>query len=363
MVWQKSIVLNFHSRSMNAVYVTVFAIALCLGSSNLLAAPQDKPVIVTLEIHPEKRGTLTSVQEWMQKLQKVGANRVTTALGGAASASVKENETDRAISIRVTGFLERGKLVLPGGKFTIREMGKIKNLISGFRKDGAEVTLSEKKAFGLTAKQLVWLHSQLNVKVKNPTKDRKLSDIIAELRKPLEQESQVPLVIDSSARRIIDTAKATEELQGLSTGTTLAAILRPHGMVLEPVHVKANQIELHIKTTQQSEEHWPVGWPLQDSPVRVEPKMFQKMPIKIKNFPLDKVMAAVQKRADVHFLYDQNSLARKGIEMNKIKVDLDERNAALAVVVSRLLGQTKPRMSSEMRMDENGKGFLWLSAR
>lgn len=323
---------------------------------------QDKPVLITLEIHPDKRGSLESIQEWMQRLQKVGATRVTTAMGGSASASVKEKENRNSISIRVTGFLDRGKLVLPGGKFSIREIGKIKTLIDGFRKDGAEVTLADKKAFGLTAKQLVWLHNQLTVKVEKPTKDRQLAEIIEELRKPLEQNSKIPIVIDRSARSLIQSnATATEELKGLSTGTSLAAMLRPHGLVVEPIHIKANQIELHIKSTRQSKEHWPVGWPLRDSPVRVEPKMFQSMPIKIKNFPLDKVMVAVQKRADVPFLFDQNSMAREGIELKQFKVDLNEKNAALAVVVRRLLSQTKPRMFSEMRMDESGKGFLWIS--
>ncbi|MEM7314918.1 MAG: hypothetical protein AAF497_17370 [Planctomycetota bacterium] len=80
---------------------------------------------------------------------------------------------------------------------------------------------------------------------------------------------------------------------------------------------------MHIKDSQSSKEHWPVGWPIRNAPVRVEPKMFEKMPIKIKNYPLDKVMAAVQKKADVPFLVDQNTLARKELDMAEIKVSLD----------------------------------------
>lgn len=326
-----------------------------------LALGQDKPVIVTLEIYPPSRGAVGSMQEWMQKLQSVGANRVTTAFGGPAKAGVNERESADAISIRVSGFIERGKLVLPGGKFSIGQIGKIKQLVAGFRKDGAEVTLADKKAFGLTAKQLVWLHNQLTVEVASATKDRKLADIIQELKKPLANNSEIPVTIDSSARQTTESATVNEELKGLSTGTALAAMLRPHGLVLEPVHLRGNKIELRIRDSRDSKEHWPVGWPLKNSPVNVEPKMFQKMPIRIKSFPLDKVMVAVQKRADVPFLYDQNSMARRGIEMSKIKVDLNEKNAALAVVVSRLLSQTKPRMAHEMRMDERGKGFLWIS--
>jgi hypothetical protein len=31
--------------------------------------------------------------------------------------------------------------------------------------------------------------------------------------------------------------------------------------------------------------------------------------------------------------------------------------------VSNLLKQTKPKMSYEIRLDENGKAFLWISVR
>lgn len=328
-------------------------------------ATQEKPTTITLEIAPDSRGALGSQQKWMQALQNVGATRVVSGLsGGTAQASIDEKENTRSISIRVTGFIEKGKLVLPGGKFSIRETKKIKALLDGFRKDGAEVTLSEKKAFGLTAKQLVWLHNQLTVKVEISTKGQELSKVINALATPVTENSQIKLVQDKMTRRVLAGAEiVNEELQGLSTGTALAAILRPAGLVLEPVHVKANEIELHIKDSRASDEHWPVGWPPKIPPVRAEPKLFTKMPIQIRNVPLDKVMTALQQKADVPFLYDQNTMAREGIEMDKTKVDLSEKNGTLAVVADRLLRQTRPRMSSEIRVDEAGKGFLWITVR
>lgn len=323
---------------------------------------QEKSTILILEITPDPRGALGSQQEWMSMLQTVGASRVTSGLGGAGEASIDEKESDRAITIRVKGYIDKGKLVLPGGKFTLRDAAKIKKLVEDFRVNGAEVALSEKKAFGLTAKQLVWLHGQLSVKVETETRGMKLGDVVKTLAKPVTSNSEIKFVYDELAQRVFRSeALITEELKGLSTGTALAAMLRPQGLVLEPVHIKANEIELHIKDSQSSEEHWPVGWPLTAPPIRVEPKMFEQMPINIKNFQMDKVMSVVQKRADVPFLYDQNAMAREGIDLTKTKVTLEEKSASLSVVVSRLLRQSKPRLAQEMRMDEAGKGFLWIS--
>lgn len=367
-------------KTVTMAWVAGWLLLSCLGPSNCLAqfslrnpnassrpalTTQEKPTTITLIIAPDSRGALGSQQKWMQALQNVGASRVTSGLGGgAAEASIDEKENTSSISIRVKGFIDKGKLVLPGGKFSIRETKKIKALLDGFRKDGAEVTLSEKKAFGLTAKQLVWLHNQLTVKVDISTKGQDLGKVINALTAPVTENSQIKFVQDKSARRALAGAElVNEELKGLSTGTALAAILRPVGLVLEPVHVRANEIELHIKDTRASDEHWPVGWPPKIPPVRAEPKLFTKMPIQIRNVPLDKVMAALQQKADVPFLYDQNTMAREGIEMDKTKVDLSEKNGALAVVADRLLRQTRPRMSSEIRVDEAGKGFLWITVR
>lgn len=325
---------------------------------------QEKKTIVVLEVSPDTQGAIGSQQEWMKKLQAAGADRVTSGLGGPSEASIDEKENASSITIRVKGYVSKGKLVLPGGRFSIRDTAKIKSLIAGFRKDGAEVTLSEKKAFGLTAKQLVWLHNQLTVPVEIETKGQKVGNVITTLIKTIKTNSGVAFKFDRLAGDVMDgDSTISEELKGLSTGTVLAAILRPHGLVMEPIHIKANEIALHFKDSQASKEHWPIGWPLGRPPVVVEPKMFETMPINIRNAPLDKVMEIVQKKAGVPFLYDENSMAREGIELKNFKATLSEKKIALAIVCGRLLKQTKPRMFYEFRMDEAGKGFLWITVR
>jgi hypothetical protein len=42
---------------------------------------------------------------------------------------------------------------------------------------------------------------------------------------------------------------------------------------------------------------------------------------------------------------------------------LEHKNGTIKVIMGKLLRQTKPRLSEELRIDENGKPFLWITAK
>ena len=88
------------------------------------------------------------------------------------------------------------------------------------------------------------------------------------------------------------------------------------------------------------------------------------MPIGIKNYPLDKVMEAVQKKAEIPFIYDEQVIASEGIDVANTKVSISNKNGVLMVMIGKLLRQTKPRrLSQEIRIDDAGKTFLWITVK
>ena len=96
----------------------------------------------------------------------------------------------------------------------------------------------------------------------------------------------------------------------------------------------------------------------------VEPGMFQKLPIGIKDFPLDKVMVAFQQKAKIPFVYDDQVIAAEGIEVAKTLVSISHKNGVLMVMINKLLRETEPkRLSGKLRVDDAGKAFLWITAR
>ncbi|MFM7738288.1 MAG: hypothetical protein ACKO9H_02715 [Planctomycetota bacterium] len=157
-----------------------------------------------------------------------------------------------------------------------------------------------------------------------------------------------------------ESGKLQDELQGLSAGTALAAALRPAGLVLVPVREQGKSVELAVVDSGQADEHWPVGWPNEVPVSRAEPKLFGRRDIEIKGFPLQQAVSAVAGLCEVPVLYDWNALAKKEIDPTKTMVTVVKKKHPYYMTIVDLLKQTRPSLGVELRLDENGKPFMWI---
>ena len=331
-----------------------------LGNAPLAAKSDATDTVLTIEISSDALESPGTQQRWMQMLQKVGADRVVSKTRRQGTAKVEENSVGNIRTIRVFGFLAAGRLTLPGGKFRITDTGRIRDLLQKFRDDGKETTLAEKFDFGLTVSQLVALSEKLAKPVDFSTQGKPLADVAGTMI----NGSGIKVVRDRRAKASLASDElVTQEFEGMAIGTALAAVTKPYGLVLEPGRKQGEAVEIQIKSAQDSNESWPIGRKPKQAPVMVAPKLFQKMPIGIKNFPLDKVLAAFQKKAQMPIIFDREVLARKGIDVAKTKVSINHKDGVLALMISRLLRQSKPKMSYELRVDDAGKTFLWITVK
>lgn len=292
-------------------------------------------------------------------LQDVGADRVTSRTD-IGQPTVEEIQGSSVTTIEVTGLIQKQKLHLPGGSFSFNDKAGIRALLKRLRDDGSNVALAQKHAFGLTAEQLVELHGKLSGEVEFVTAGQNAGDVIKKIAK----KTGLSFEFDTAARAAINSdEEVVDELKGISSGTALATILRPLGLVLEPQRLQGQKLKMRIVDSRSSKEHWPIGWPIEKIPFQVVPQMFNKLPIEIRGFPLKTAVDAIQKRAQMPFYYDLNALAREGIELEEVTVNLSSKKISLMVATSKLLRQCKPKLWEEIRIDENGAPFLWISTR
>lgn len=335
-------------------------IILLFGLAELTFGQPSKRRMIYLEVSAGARARVGTQQEWLKMLQEVGADRVISKTSNTASPKIEESELTNSTIIRVTGIIVGNQLKLPGGSFSIRDKAGIRTLMQKLRDDGARVALAEKKAFGLTSEQLVGLHERFAKTVEFSTKGQNAGDVIGELIK----QTGLKFVLDPAARAAVGgTETVADELKGVSIGTALAAVVRPLGVVVEPRREQGKSLEIHLLDSRSSKENWPIGWPIDNTPVGAAPDLFKQIPIEIRNFPLNDVLDAIAKKADVPFFYDHNTLAREGVELADVKVTVVDKKIALLVAVSRLLKQSEPKLSYEIRVDENAKPFLWISVK
>jgi hypothetical protein len=312
---------------------------------------------VELELYQSGRPSAQATQAWYQALTKLGVKnlKIRTAKPGdqqgIVTGGAPPNET-----YRVVGELnDRGEVVVPGGRFKVGDMPALSTWMGKLGDHGAAALTETKSAFGLNEQQLVAVHTDLSTPVEFATKGMKPMDVLRKLAR-----GKHPLVIDPDLEKALTADDPMrDELQGFTRGMTLAVLLRPVGGVLVPRKPARSDVELAILDGKTNAELWPIGWATQEDTSKLAPKLLETLSAEIDGVTAAEALDAIQQRVEVPFLWDHNSLA-----MKKVKLDTPVSLPAGKRLYSKLLVEIlgKIRCHYEIRVDENGKPFLWISA-
>lgn len=326
----------------------VAAALLCLAP---LASAQE--VRVSLELIIED-GLAPANREWMQTLEGLG---LTSVRMRSTSRDEKIELQKNGSSYRVTGaIMADGRLRLPGGTFRRGDRAGVSKWLDKLKTDGEEGLSTRPAAFGLLPRQLAEVHETLAAKVSFSTADKSPREVVDKI------VAGVPwkLKIDASAERALDgQERVAEDYIGLSSGTALAAVLRPLGLVLTLDRSERGEPYLRIADSRAVKEHWPVGWPPKKPPRETLPDLYKFLNVEVKDTPIGDALEAVRGRLNVPLLVDQNSLARQDIDLKTTKVTMPKVNTFYSSILDRLLFQAK--LKYELRVDEADQPFLWVT--
>lgn len=313
-----------------------------------------------MELITEPGFPATGSHRWMQMLKDLNVSnlRIRSSRSGD-KMGVRERGTASSPIYQVTGLLtNRNTLRLPGGEFGFGDKPGIARWIAKLKEGGESGLFETAGAFGLTATQLVKVHESLNGPVVFSTKDQRSYDAMKRIAGTLSLSFSAD---QGAVNRMVGDNPVRDELQGLSAGTALAAILRPLGLILVPQKQPGGQIKLLITDVRRSSESWPIGWPPEESPRDTLPELFNFLKVEIQDQPLSTALTAIQGRIKAPILYDHNSLALESIDPSQVKVSHPDVRTYYKRIVDLLVNQAK--LTSELRVDEAGKAFLWISSR
>ena len=335
------------------------ALLTALGGLALLAATASAQVRVQLELVTEPGFPLGGERQWSEALRQLPGTTLRIRKGQRGDRPEVQNiGTDRAPSYKVSGILTRqNTLRLPQRTFSINDARQIAGWLEDLRAGGTSGVTEPRQAFGLTAGELVDLHKLLQAPVTASTRGREAGQVVRDITAPL----AISLRIDAAARQALAGRETVrDELSGLTSGTALAAAVRPLGLVLTIEKTRSLRPGLLITSSERAAESWPVGWPSDASPRESIPALFQFINVEVDGVALEEALDAVQQRLDVPFLYDHNSLARQGIDPARVTVKLPGSKTYYKRIIDRLLSQA--RLKAEVRVDEAGKAFLWITS-
>lgn len=313
---------------------------------------------VDIELLTERGVSMDMPQKWIETMKAVpNATLRIRSASGDERETVENRGTESAPRYHVVGLLTaRNRLRLPGAEFSPGDRTAISTWFEKLRAEGPRQPDEGTAAFGLSSEQLVKFHDLLAKPVDFATKGQRAGDMARQMVK----STEMPFEVTAEAKAAFARNETVEdELQGLTCGTALAAVLRPLGLVFAPRRNGPKTLQLVIAETRQLEEFWPVGWPAQDSPYKVAPTLYEKLNVEIKDTALTEALTVIQGRVKIPFLYDQNSMARLGVNLDEIKVSYPKGRALYRKIVDQILFQA--RLNSELRVDEAGTPFLWIT--
>ena len=326
-----------------------------LSPPPLLAAPP----LVEFELATVPGFPVGGQRRWLEFIKQCGVTGIRIRGAKASDRPEVDNIGTAARPIyAVTGVISAdNRLHLVGGTFRFGVKTPLVDWINKLKLDGIEALTAQTGAFGLTGKQLVMVHEQLVRPVNFSTRGVKNSEVVMRINRQLE----IPITLAPSARAAMaGNEVVVEEMQGLSSGTVMAAVLRPLGLVLLPQRPQGQAVSLLVTPTSASREAWPVGWPLQKPPGMVAPSLFKVLNVEIRDIVLQKALDALKPRLELPMLMDHNSMVRERIDPATVKVTVPAGKTFYKKILDRLLSQVG--LTCRLRVDEAGKPFLWITS-
>jgi len=311
---------------------------------------------VTLEVVTEPGFSQESIREWLPLLEKAGFASVRVRGGQSGDgAALKTNGTGANTSYEVTGVLTGdNRLRLPGGNYTVGSGNSIRKWVEKLQAGGEEGLNAKAGAFGLVPKELVAVHEDLAKKVNFTTAGKTTKEVVQGIAGIVD----LKLTVDPAVRSQFGDEKVVDELLGMSSGTALAAAIRPLGLVMTPAKT-GGELQLRVVDSQAATQVWPVGWPGKTPPKDTLPELFKFLNVEVNDTPLAESLEAIRGRLNVPLIIDQNNLARQKIDLATAKVTLPKTNTYYAKILERLLFQAK--LKYEVRVDEADRPFLWIT--
>jgi hypothetical protein len=332
--------------------LTAFLVALLLMTS-LCAAAAPR---VSLEIITRPSIPPTAPQQWLEALSSLGFTGLQIRSGSEGDKpEVESTGTAAAPAYRVVGILAADNMLhVPGGKFGMRETGRLRKWMQDLGNDGVEGVTQERMAFGLTPSQVEQVLADLRQPVGFSTLNMPATEAIQKISRRL----RLPLQIDPGSSTALARVKVADELKDLTCGTALAAIVRPAGLVLQPRREGATT-GYRITKPVKGQDMWPVGWPLKKRAADELPVLFEMLNVEIADIPVSEAIDAIQGRLGAPLVYDRTAMAMHGADPTTAPAAVPAKRMSYSQVLGKTLAQAKLRY--EVRIDDADRPFSWIT--
>ncbi len=322
---------------------------------------------VSLVIAAEAGAPIASYHSWSKDLGEAGVRNVRVRGGRSSDRLGIKSRGSREMPVYdVLGMIESGgDLLLPGARFRPGDADGVARWVKDLAELGPPQSREPKGVFGLTKSQFERVRKDLGRRVDFSTRSETRAAVIDKIAAKL----QIPFSIEPRLKATLAQDVLADELAGFSSGTVLGYVLRPLGLGFVPREVDGRRLQYVVVPLEgesaagirkdKAMKHWSVGWPPSGSKHDVLPALFEFHNVSVQDVSVGKVLEAVGEKLEVPVLFDRAALARHRVDLEKIDVTLPSKRTTYGLVLNRVL--FKARLRYDLRVDETGKPFLWVT--
>lgn len=301
-------------------------------------------------------------QRWRQAFEKLGEGVKLRQPLPSDKPAVEESTRGNFRIVKVTGLMDRqGKLVFPHNRtFTLAQTEQLGKWLDELKLFGAQGSPDGKPLWGLSNAQFDTLFRQVGAPVTESLKGLELKAAVAKL--PLPAELSVEFHRDTQPLLAAATGqKLPIEVQGLSSGTALSAILSQWKLGFRPLRGPRGDLRLLVQSLEGLKDPWPIGWPVDDVVPRnqIIPQFFEMVMTGFEAVPLGRVLEAIEAETDVPIIVNRAFCRERGIDVDKTTVSYPRKQAAYALVIQSVVRESQ--LTYEYRLDEANAPFVYVS--
>ena len=328
-----------------------------------------KAASIRLEIFCDGQLQPLDAQEWGRALNSAGFQGVQIRGGdGSDVLDIYELGPD---TYRVSGMLmKNSQILLPGNaRFSVGRVREMKSYLEEQillmrETQTSEIGSGSSIENGLTKESesisgdrsdREFLFQDLAEPVGFRTQGVSRKKVLQKLSKNFRAEIRFP----KSIRNMFDESDlVTEELEDVARGTALVYVLRYLGYCVIPERAETGGYFLKVVSAAKSDPDkiLSVGYSVEDPSIS---KLHERFQANVDGVSASVILESLQKRLEIPFLFDFNSMAGLRIELEKVIIQQKPAKISYRQLLDAVLYQA--RMKREVRMDEAGKVFFWMT--
>ncbi len=336
------------------------------GGDEVEAAPREYPLEIDVLTQPQPSHRINA-QKWGRVFQEMGI--VVRFREGRSGERVHVANVERGGKsyTEVVGLMESdGRISFRGQKFEMTETEKIEAWLAELRKYGASGPPASNPTWGLTDEQFGSVTRLLSAPVEQPVAMQSAVETIDALQLPSAfrirfTEAARSKVLSQPSPDLPGMADFNENVQGMSKGTVLAIVLAQFGLGFRPQVATEGGYILEIDAGDESSNLWPVGWKTKEAINVAVPEIFKPLPVDLEDVPVSAIVDVLSDRLKVPSFYSTAALNRAKIDASELRYTRKPEKIPPSRLMS-LLGD-RFQMGMDVRTDESGKCFLWVTTK